>query len=98
MRPKFCLDHLATGAILLAAVRTGSAVGQATKEIMNAGGLLSDEIDSELIRSNIDKPACTNGFYWTNSRARCRRPRSASNAERERHAVLNFEFSVFISC
>lgn len=57
-----CLCHLATGDMLRAAVRSGSPMGQAAKKVMDAGGLVSDDIVVGIIRENINTPDCSKGF------------------------------------
>jgi len=56
------LVQLSTGDMLRAAVAAGSEVGQKAKAIMEAGGLVSDEIVIGIISDRIDKPDCQNGF------------------------------------
>ncbi|KAJ3171751.1 adenylate kinase [Geranomyces variabilis] len=63
IKEKYCICHLATGDMLRAAVRAGSEIGKEAKKVMDAGGLVSDEIMVNLIRENLDtNPECKKGF------------------------------------
>jgi len=57
-----CICHLATGDMLRAAVDAGTEVGKQAKAVMDAGGLVSDDIMVNLIKENLTKPECSNGF------------------------------------
>lgn len=57
-----CLCHLATGDMLRAAVASGSAIGKQAKAVMDAGGLVSDEIVIGIIKDAIKAPECKKGF------------------------------------
>jgi len=57
-----CLCHLATGDLLRAAVASGSPFGQEAKKVMDAGGLVSDEIVIGIIKENLARPECQKGF------------------------------------
>lgn len=63
LKEKFCACHLATGDMLRAQVTAKSALGVAAKKIMDAGGLVSDEIMINMIKYELDNnKECSNGF------------------------------------
>ncbi|GMM38788.1 adenylate kinase [Saccharomycopsis crataegensis] len=63
LKEKFCACHLATGDMLRSQVSQKTELGVAAKKIMDAGGLVSDEIMVNMIKSELDNnPECKNGF------------------------------------
>jgi len=62
VRREHCLCHLATGDMLRAAVAAGTDMGKQAKAVMDAGGLVSDEIVVGIIKDAIETPQCTKGF------------------------------------
>lgn len=48
--------------MLREAVTNQTEIGLQAKAVMDAGKLVSDEIVVNLIRENLDRPACKNGF------------------------------------
>ncbi len=56
------LVQLSTGDMLRAAVSAGSEIGLKAKAVMEAGGLVSDDIVIGIISDRIDEPDCAGGF------------------------------------
>ena len=59
---KYSIPQISTGDMLRAAVRAGTPLGVEAKKVMDAGGLVSDEIILGLIKERIADSDCTNGF------------------------------------
>lgn len=59
---KYAIPQISTGDMLRAAVRDGTPLGVEAKKVMDAGGLVSDDIILGLIKERIALPDCTNGF------------------------------------
>ncbi|SGZ50046.1 CIC11C00000000255 [Sungouiella intermedia] len=63
LKEKFCACHLATGDMLRAQVTAKTALGVEAKKIMDQGGLVSDEIMVNMIKSELENNSeCKNGF------------------------------------
>ena len=59
---KFKIPQLSTGDMLRAAVKAGTAVGLQAKAVMDAGGLVSDEIVCGIVSDRIEEADASNGF------------------------------------
>lgn len=59
---KFNIPQISTGDMLRAAVRAGTPLGVEAKKVMDAGGLVSDDIILGLIKERIAQSDCANGF------------------------------------
>jgi adenylate kinase len=59
---KFSIPQISTGDMLRAAVRAGTPLGIEAKKVMDAGGLVSDEIILGLIKERIAQADCENGY------------------------------------
>jgi adenylate kinase len=59
---KYGIPQISTGDMLRAAVRAGTPLGIEAKKVMDAGGLVSDDIILGLIKERIAQDDCANGF------------------------------------
>ncbi len=59
---KYGIPQISTGDMLRAAVKAGTPLGIEAKKIMDAGGLVSDDIILGLIKERIAQDDCKNGF------------------------------------
>ena len=59
---KFGIVQLSTGDMLRAAVKAGTEIGLKAKAVMDAGGLVSDEIVVGIVADRIDQPDAQKGF------------------------------------
>lgn len=59
---KHGIPQLSTGDMLRAAVAAGTPVGLKAKAVMDAGGLVSDEIVIGIVADRIEEPDCKKGF------------------------------------
>lgn len=61
LETKFGLVQLSTGDLLRAAVAAGTDAGKAAKEVMEAGGLVSDEIVLAILKDRLAQSDCGQG-------------------------------------
>ena len=62
IKEKYGIPQISTGDMLRAAVKAGTALGLEAKKIMDAGGLVSDDIILGLVKERIQESDCANGF------------------------------------
>ncbi|RAH64793.1 adenylate kinase ADK1 [Aspergillus aculeatinus CBS 121060] len=77
LKEKYCVCHLATGDMLRSQVAKKTDLGREAKKIMDQGGLVSDEIMVNMIKSELENNTeCKNGFILDGF------PRTVAQAER----------------
>jgi adenylate kinase len=61
---KYGIPQISTGDMLRAAVKAGTPMGLAAKKVMDAGGLVSDDIVIGVVKERIAQPDCAKGFLF----------------------------------
>ncbi|HUW49744.1 MAG TPA: adenylate kinase [Sulfuricella sp.] len=64
IKEKYGIPQISTGDMLRAAVKAGTELGVAAKKIMDAGGLVSDDIIIGLVKDRIKEADCAKGFLF----------------------------------
>jgi adenylate kinase len=58
------IPQISTGDMLRAAIRAGTELGLAAKKVMDAGGLVSDDLIIAMVKERIAQPDCAQGFLF----------------------------------
>jgi adenylate kinase len=61
---RYAIRQISTGDMLRAAMKAGTALGETVKQVMDSGGLVSDDIIIGLVKDRIAQPDCANGFLF----------------------------------
>jgi adenylate kinase len=61
---KYAIPQISTGDMLRAAVKAQTELGLQAKEVMDAGGLVSDDIIIGLVKERIQQADCEKGFLF----------------------------------
>ena len=61
---KYNIPQISTGDMLRAAVKAGTPMGLEAKKVMDAGGLVTDDIILGLVKDRIAQDDCANGFLF----------------------------------
>jgi adenylate kinase len=61
---KYGIPQISTGDMLRAAVKAGTPLGVEAKKVMDAGGLVSDDLIINLVKERITQADCVQGFLF----------------------------------
>ena len=61
---KYGIPQISTGDMLRAAVKAGTPLGLQAKKVMDAGGLVSDDLIINLVKERISQSDCADGFLF----------------------------------
>ncbi|MDB5884407.1 MAG: adenylate kinase [Polaromonas sp.] len=61
---KYSIPQISTGDMLRAAVKAGTQLGIEAKKVMDAGGLVGDDLIINLVKERIAQPDCAQGFLF----------------------------------
>ena len=83
---KFGIPQISTGDMLRAAVKAGTPLGVEAKKIMDAGGLVRDEIIIGLVKDRLKDADCQNGYMFDGF------PRTIPQADAMKEAGVAIDF------
>ncbi len=61
---KYGIPQISTGDMLRAAVKAGTPLGLQAKQVMDSGGLVSDDLIINLVKERITQADCASGFLF----------------------------------
>ena len=85
---KFNIPQISTGDMLRAAVIAGTEIGLEAKKVIDAGGLVSDDIIIALVKERIQSPDCKNGYLLDGF------PRTITQANSLKTQGINIDYVV----
>jgi len=91
IRERFGIPQISTGDMLRAAVKAGTPLGLEAKKVMDAGGLVSDEIIIGLVTDRLRAPDCQAGYLFDGF------PRTLPQAEAMKAADVGIDYVLEIS-
>ena len=87
---RYGIPQISTGDMLRAAVKAGTPLGMAAKKVMDAGGLVSDEIIIGLVQDRLKQPDCASGYLFDGF------PRTIPQADALKNAGVKLDYVVEI--
>ena len=88
---KYAIPQISTGDMLRAAVKAGMPVGIAAKKVMDAGGLISDDVIIGLVKDRLQRDDCKVGYLFDGF------PRTIPQAEAMRAGAVVIDYVLEIA-
>ena len=86
IKERFGIPQISTGDMLRAAVKAGTPLGIEAKKVMDAGGLVSDDIIIGLVKDRLKEPDCAAGYLFDGF------PRTIPQADAMKDAGVAIDF------
>ncbi|PKO55194.1 MAG: adenylate kinase [Betaproteobacteria bacterium HGW-Betaproteobacteria-21] len=86
IKEKFSIPQISTGDMLRAAVKAGTPLGIEAKKVMDAGGLVSDDIIIGLVKDRLLQDDCKSGYMFDGF------PRTIPQADAMKEAGVAIDF------
>ena len=86
IKEKYQIPQISTGDMLRAAIKAGTELGMAAKKVMDAGGLVSDDIMIGLVKDRLTESDCANGYLFDGF------PRTIAQADAMKDAGINVDY------
>ena len=90
IKEKFGIPQISTGDMLRAAVKAGTPLGIEAKKVMDAGGLVSDDLIINLVKDRLKEDDCKSGYMFDGF------PRTIPQADAMKDAGVPIDFVVEI--
>jgi adenylate kinase len=90
IKEKYNIPQISTGDMLRAAVKAGTPLGVAAKKVMDAGGLVSDDLIIALVKDRLKEPDCAKGYLFDGF------PRTIPQAEAMKEAGITIDHVIEI--
>jgi adenylate kinase len=91
IKEKYNIPQISTGDMLRAAIKAGTELGIAAKKIMDAGGLVSDDIMIGLVKDRLQDSDCQNGYLFDGF------PRTVAQADAMKDSGINVDYVLEIA-
>ncbi len=91
IKEKYNIPQISTGDMLRAAIKAGTELGIAAKSVMDAGGLVSDDLIIGLVKDRLQSPDCAAGYLFDGF------PRTIAQADAMKDAGVAIDYVLEIS-
>jgi adenylate kinase len=86
IKERFGIPQISTGDMLRAAVKAGTPLGVAAKKVMDAGGLVSDDLIIGLVKDRLKEADCAGGYLFDGF------PRTIPQADAMKDAGVDLDY------